>query len=74
MQKSNKSFVSTSLCVSAQSELFGKVLGAGALACVDMVIARKPGPGQQHAGVEVFNVGRWLTHRDLALEAQVAGC
>ena len=33
--------------------------------------ARKPGPGQQHAGVEVFNVGRWLAHRDFALEAQV---
>ena len=24
-----------------------------------------------HVGLEVFNVGRWLTHGDLALEARV---
>ena len=33
--------------------------------------ARKPGPGLQHATVEVFNVGGWLTHGDFALEAEV---
>ena len=33
--------------------------------------ARKPGPGRQHVAVEVFNVGSWLTHGDLALEAEV---
>ena len=29
--------------------------------------ARKPGLGPQHVAVEVFNVGSWLTHGDLAL-------
>ena len=35
--------------------------------------ARHPGPGlhSRHFGLEVFNVGRWLTHGDLALEAGV---
>ena len=35
--------------------------------------ARHPGPASnsQHVGLEVFNVGEWLTRGDLALEAQV---
>ena len=35
--------------------------------------ARHPGPTSPppHLGVEVLNVGRWLTHGDLALEAGV---
>ena len=35
--------------------------------------ARHPGatPLLQHVGVEVFNVGGWLTHGDLALEVDV---
>ena len=33
--------------------------------------AGKPGPRPQHVAVEVFNVGVWLTHEDLALEAEV---
>ena len=33
--------------------------------------AGKPGPGVQHVAFEVFNVGSWLAHGDLALEAQV---
>ena len=35
--------------------------------------ARHPGPTSlpQHVGVEVFNVGGWLTHGDLALEVGV---
>ena len=33
--------------------------------------ARNPGPVSHHFAVEVFNVGGWLTHGDLALEAQV---
>ena len=35
--------------------------------------ARHPGPSpsSHHFGLEVFNVGWWLTHGDLALEAQV---
>ena len=35
--------------------------------------ARHPGPTPlpQHVGVEVFNVGGWLTHGDLALEVGV---
>ena len=34
--------------------------------------ARNPGPGPPgHLAVEVFNVGCWLTHGDLALEAKI---
>ena len=35
--------------------------------------ARHPGPSpsDQFFGLEVFNVGSWLTHGDLALEAKV---
>ena len=29
------------------------------------------GPPHQHLAIEVFNVGSWLTHGDLALEAHV---
>ena len=32
--------------------------------------AKNPGPGSSnHLAVEVFNVGGWLTHGDLALDA-----
>ena len=34
--------------------------------------ARHPGRSSRQLAIEVFNVGRWLTHGDLALEAQVA--
>ena len=30
-----------------------------------------PSAGSQHVALEVFNVGGWLTHGDLALEAGV---
>ena len=30
-----------------------------------------PAPPSQQVGLEVFNVGKWLTHGDLALEARV---
>ena len=35
--------------------------------------ARHPGPSStpSHLGIEVLNVGRWLTHRDLALDTSV---
>ena len=35
--------------------------------------ARHPGPASlpRHGGVEVLNVGGWLTHGDLALEVDV---
>ena len=35
--------------------------------------ARHPGSASpsQHVGLEVFNVGVWLTHGDLALDSQV---
>ena len=33
--------------------------------------ARHPGPGDGTIGVEVFNVGGWLTHGDVALETGV---
>ena len=35
--------------------------------------ARHPGSASpsQHVGLEVFNVGEWLTHGDLALDSQV---
>ena len=35
--------------------------------------AEHPGPAStpQHFGLEVFNVGRWLTHGDLVLETGV---
>ena len=33
--------------------------------------AAKPGLGPQHVAVEVFDVGAWLTHGDLALETEV---
>ena len=33
--------------------------------------ARHPGPGDGAIGVEVFNVGGWLTHGDIALETGV---
>ena len=33
--------------------------------------ARHPGPSTRHLAVEVFNVGGWLTHGDLVLEALV---
>ena len=33
--------------------------------------ARHPGPSTCPFAIEVFNVGRWLTHGDLSLEAQV---
>ena len=33
--------------------------------------ARHPGPDTASFAVEVFNVGGWLTHGDLALEAGV---
>ena len=34
--------------------------------------AKNPGPGySHHLSVEVFNVGGWLTHGDLALDADV---
>ena len=35
--------------------------------------AQHPGPASpsQHFGLEVFNVGRWLSHGDLVLEARV---
>ena len=33
--------------------------------------ARNPGPVPYHFAVEVFNIGGWLTHGVLALEAQV---
>ena len=33
--------------------------------------ARHPGPSTSPLAIEVFNVGRWLTHGDLVLEAQV---
>ena len=33
--------------------------------------ARHPGPGDGTIGVEVFNVGGWLTHGDIALETGV---
>ena len=38
--------------------------------------ARKPRPGPQHVAVEVFHGGRWLTHGDFAMEAEVdfSGC
>ena len=31
----------------------------------------RPSSSSQHFGLEVFNVGGWLTHGDLALEAKV---
>ena len=34
-------------------------------------MARKPGPSVQHVAVEVFNVGGWLVHGDMALDVQV---
>ena len=34
-------------------------------------MARNPAPSVKHVAVEVFNVGGWLTHGILALEAQV---
>ena len=34
--------------------------------------AKNPGPGySHHLSIEVINVGRWLTHGDLALDAEV---
>ena len=33
--------------------------------------ARHPGPKSGSIGIEVFNVGGWLTHGDLALETEV---
>ena len=33
--------------------------------------AKHPGPWDGSIGVEVFNVGGWLTHGDLALETEV---
>ena len=38
--------------------------------------AQHPGPGDGTIGVEVFNVGGWLTHGDIALETGVGffGC
>ena len=34
--------------------------------------AKHPGPGPPcHLDIEVFNVGGWLTHGDLALEAKI---
>ena len=34
--------------------------------------AKNPGPGSPcHLAVEVFNVGGWLTHGDLALDARI---
>ena len=34
--------------------------------------AKNPGPGySHHLSIEVFNVGGWLTHGDLALDAEV---
>ena len=32
---------------------------------------RHPGPSTHQLAIEVFNVGGWLTHGDLVLEAQV---
>ena len=37
-----------------------------------IVRAKNPGPGPPcHLAVEVFNVGGWLTHGDLALDASL---
>ena len=34
--------------------------------------AKHPGPGPPcHLAIEVFNVGGWLTHGDLACEAKI---
>ena len=33
--------------------------------------ARHPGPSTRQLAIEVFKVGKWLTHGDLVLEAQV---
>ena len=34
--------------------------------------AKNPGPGPScHFAIEVFNVGSWLTHGDLALDAKI---
>ena len=39
--------------------------------CLWIGEARHPGPGDVTIGVEVFNVGGWLTHGDIALETGV---
>ena len=49
------------------------VLGLNSLAFIDWGGAPAPwaSPPSQHVAFEVFNVGDWLTHGDLALEAGV---
>ena len=54
-------------------EILGKVLGSCILAFMDWEGSCHPGPSftSPHLGIEVLNVGGWLTHGDLALDTCV---
>ena len=72
-QKHGETFFFSFKGFSVKSEFLGAVLGGLILWHLWIGRARHPGPASpiHQVGLEVFNVGGWLTHGDLALRAQV---